>query len=470
MPRTFRARRVVASLGALTLLAFVSSATATLAATPADQTVSASAVDFIKTKQQSDGGFWVVSPDFETRDSALAIAEQAQTGSTWSTTEARDALAAIHYGGGSGPTPLDSLDAYAASIHSGGPFTAAAGAAAKTIALSARPLGLDPSAFDANGTGDPVDLTALLDVDCPPSSSLLTFSDKLYALVAGVGICGETTSDLVADVRAAQQGDGGWGFDGNPSATGYDPDITGLAIQALVAAGVSGTDPAVRAALVATAHAQQSNGGWIDFFGSASNASSTSLVVSAIEASGFDPTNPCWRNTVAPELAATTYADPVAWMRSQQQPDGHIASPYDSFGVNTFTTSESVHALLGNWFPVERSSSTNCTVAGPPPTVSSTTPAAGGTMLISGNGFMAGTRLTIELHSDPIVLATTLADATGGYSVTVTIPADVSPGAHDIVVSGLGPDGQILTSTIGIDVHTALGGSNDDGPIPRFTG
>ncbi|MFI5047548.1 MAG: hypothetical protein ACHQIG_10840 [Acidimicrobiia bacterium] len=377
MSRTLRARRVVASIGAL-MLALFSFPASTRASTPADTTTAANAVAWMLTRQQPDGGFWVVSPDFETRDSALAIAEQAQTGPTWSTSVARAALAALHFPDADRHTPLDSLDAYAASISSGGGLTAAAGAAAKTIALSARPLGLDPAAFDANGTGDPVDLIALLGVDCPPTSSLLTFSDKLYALIAGVSICGETPTKLVADVRAAQQADGSWGFVGDPTATGYDPDITGLAIQALVAGGVPGTDPAIRAGLRASALAQQTNGGWIDFFGTESNASSSSLVVSAIEAAGFDPTSPCWRNTVAPEHASDAYADPVAWMRSQARPDGHILSPYDSFGVNTFTTSETVHALRANWFPIARSTATNCVVPGTPPTVSSTAPAVSG--------------------------------------------------------------------------------------------
>jgi hypothetical protein len=41
------------------------------------------------------------------------------------------------------------------------------------------------------------------------------------------------------------------------------------------------------------------------------------------------------------------------WVRSQQQPDGHIASPDDSFGVNTFATSQSIQALRRGWVPVK---------------------------------------------------------------------------------------------------------------------
>ena len=54
---------------------------------------------------------------------------------------------------------------------------------------------------------------------------------------------------------------------------------------------------------------------------------------------------------------------------------------------------------------------------------------------------MPSTELTIELHSTPVVLGTTtrrdrqlLGD--------VVIPADTPPGAHQLVVTGLGPDGE----------------------------
>ena len=52
---------------------------------------------------------WRQFPGFETRDAALAIAEGAQTGSTWNTTEARERGRgrAVR---GDGPTPFNALD------------------------------------------------------------------------------------------------------------------------------------------------------------------------------------------------------------------------------------------------------------------------------------------------------------------------------------------------------------------------
>ncbi|WDH79683.1 metallophosphoesterase [Microbacterium esteraromaticum] len=60
--------------------------------------------------------------------------------------------------------------------------------------------------------------------------------------------------------------------------------------------------------------------------------------------------------------------------------------------------------------------------------------AAGGEVTISASGLAAGEAATIELHSDPVVLATAVADASGELSATVTIPATTEPGTHEIVL------------------------------------
>jgi hypothetical protein len=302
-----------------------------------------------------------------------------------------DALAALEYGGApGGPTPLDALDAFAASLVPGGLPTSQAGAAAKTILLSARPLGLDPAAFDAAGDGNPVDLVDLLDGEC----DLLTFSDVLYGILAGVTLCGDTPAEATALVLAAQQDDGGWAFNGDPTAAGFDGDTTGLALQALIAGGVAGDDPAVTAALRLAALEQAEDGGWFDFFGTESNAGTTSIVVLGITAAGFDVTTPCWRDTVAPELADEPYADPVAWIRSQQASDGHVASPYDNFGVNTLTTSQSVHALLLDWLPVARARANTCETPVPPVPPTPPTPPTPGDEIVTAGAVAVTPRFT----------------------------------------------------------------------------
>jgi hypothetical protein len=108
---------------------------------------------------------------------------------------------------------------------------------------------------------------------------------------------------------------------------------------------------------------QQANGSWQSF--GADDPNSTALAIFGITALGFDVESPCWRDTADPSLAGTPYASPTAWLRSQQLTSppadaGRIASPNDSFGVNTFATSQTVEGLLQSWLPVARAAAQSC--------------------------------------------------------------------------------------------------------------
>lgn len=352
-------RRAVACCGALTVALFSFPGTAR-AADPASQSTADAAVSWLAAQQKVDGGFELANfPGFETRDAALAIAEDAQTGSTWSPSEALDALAAVKYQG-SGATPLDALDDFAATVTT-------AGAAAKTIVLSASPLGLDPAAFDPGDDGNSVDLVALLDSGCAADTASFgpAFSDTLYGALAKKLVCGAPPAAALATIRSGQQANGGWNFLGDPTGTDLDPDTTALAVEALVAGGADASDPAVAAALGFFAANQQASGAWQSF--GTDDPNSTSLSILAITAAGFDVDTPCWRDTVAPASAGTAYASPTAWLRSQQLATppvdaGRIASPNDGFGVNTFATSQTVQGLLRSWLPITRDASQTCEV------------------------------------------------------------------------------------------------------------
>src|SRR5687768_3224222 len=120
-----------------------------LAGTPATQ----QAIDWLATQQEADGGFEVADfPGFETLDAVLAIAGNAQTGSSWDTDEAVAGVQAVTNAGKSG---LDYLDAYSSG-------SLCPGQAAKLIVLTALPLGFDPEAFDPADDGSPVDLVAIM--------------------------------------------------------------------------------------------------------------------------------------------------------------------------------------------------------------------------------------------------------------------------------------------------------------------
>jgi hypothetical protein len=223
-----------------------------------------------------------------------------------------------------------------------------AGQAAKLVILVARPLNLSVTAFDPDGDGA-VNLRALIDSGHQSGGSYGAFNATLYAAIAKNAL-GGVPADTTALVRAAQRSDGGWNFTGNPNdANASDIDTTALAIQALAAAGVAPTDTDLRQGLGFLAAQQRANGAWQSF--GADDPNSTAVAMIAITAAGFDPLIPCWRNTVAPGRTGDPYGSPASWLRSDQSADGHFQSPNDSFGINTFATSQAIQALRRGWLP-----------------------------------------------------------------------------------------------------------------------
>jgi len=449
MPRTLRARRVVASIGAFTVMLFAFSAT-TRAATPANEASADAGASWLETQLEPDGSFEQTSfAGFETTDAVLAIAEAAQTGSSWNTDQAYDAVTALHGSDSGNPTPID----YLVDLVDNATDPAVA---AKNLVYVALPLGIDPTDF---GGLDLVD-----EMGGCEGMTTLGFNGFLYLVLAQELQCGSAPPESLQVIRDGQQPNGGWNYANEPTLDAADNDTTGAAIQALVAAGATASDPNVRKALEFFAAQHQANGAW-QFYDS-DDVNSTAMAILGITAAGFDPATSCWRDTVAPELATSTYGPPDAWIRSQQADSGEIGS-----AGNTFATSQAVQGLLASWLPVERASAQTCTTTGPTPTISNTAPTPGGSFVVSGTGFMPDTSLTITLHSDPIVLGTVVTDDAGAYSTIVTIPAGVAPGFHELVVSGLGPDGQPREASIQITVLAATGSDGSDGgAVPRFTG
>ena len=357
--------RVGASCVALLTLSFAAFASLGVAgaADPASTTAATKAVAWLKTQQQADGGFEVAGfPGFETPDAILAIAESAQTGSTWSTAQALAAVQAVH-ASGTGKTPLDAIDAFAHG-------TLNQGQAAKLIVLVAAPLGLDPTAFHPGSGGTTaVNLLTILDpAGCagnPPNYGL--FNATLYGALAKKQLCGAPNPAVLATIRAAQRSDGGWNFAGDQDpATDSDIDTTSLAVQALIAGGASPSDPAVMKALQFLAAQHQADGAFQSF--GSDDPNSTAVASLAITAAGFDATSSCWRDTAVPSAKGTAYGDPIAWLRTQQQSDGRIASPNDGFGINTFATSQTVEGLLRSWLPIVRASGAPTCASVPAPT------------------------------------------------------------------------------------------------------
>lgn len=340
---------------AATLVALVA---APLLAPPASADASSEdAVAWLASRQQPDGGFEVAQfPPFETPDAILAIAEDAQTTTTWDTGAARDAVASVDVNGAEpGGSALDWLDAYLTTTPPN------AGRAAKFIVLVAGPLGFDPAELDPAGDGDPIDLVAAMDegalVDGSYGAGAL--NDTLYALQAMAIVGRPAPAATVAYVRGAQQASGGWSYDGAPTGTDPDVDTTARAVQALAAAGLPAGDAAMAASLKYLADAHQASGAW-QFFGG-DDTNSTAMAVLAVDAAGWRLGNGCWRTSSSSAAPVSGYVNPAAWLRTQQvtsgDPDdlGRFLSQNDAFSAepNTSATSQAVQALLRQWLPVE---------------------------------------------------------------------------------------------------------------------
>ena len=84
--------------------------------------------------------------------------------------------------------------------------------------------------------------------------------------------------------------------------------------------------------------------------------------------------------------------------------------------------------------------------------VSSTSVAPGSKVTIAGSGFAAYSTISLYVHSSPVLLATTTADANGAISASVSLPASLPPGDHTLTATGPAPGGGTSTLTVAISV------------------
>ena len=359
MLRIRRARRVavIAATLAATIVTFA------LPARAVDPATITNAIDYLESTQITAGnvadgnGAWDSSPvfPFYTYDAVLAIAEHAQTGPTWSTTEALQAVDGSDNAGGE--DPLAFLDLMSDNI-------AGPGDAAKTIVLLAAPLGLPFDAYDPGNVGGSVDLVAAVGTPASDGSYApdFAFNDTLYAGLASKLISGAVVPSTVTYVKAGQKADGSWSYDHDATmTTDADVDTTSLALMVLLAGGLGPDEPAVRLGLHYLAEQLQPAGYW-NFFGEASVESSSRAML-AIAAAGFDVNSSCWRDTVAPKLAGKPFVGADAAIEAFANDNGSIAAPM-AFNV-TYSTSQGVEGLERSWLPITVGAAHTCVVPTP---------------------------------------------------------------------------------------------------------
>jgi hypothetical protein len=84
------------------------------------------------------------------------------------------------------------------------------------------------------------------------------------------------------------------------------------------------------------------------------------------------------------------------------------------------------------------------------------TPAVGATIVVTGTDFVAGTSISVTLHTAVISLGSVTPNASGAFTTSIALPATVS-GTHTIVAAGPASN-DTASVTITIGGSTAIGG------------
>ena len=182
-----------------------------------------------------------------------------------------------------------------------------------------------------------------------------------------------------------QRPDGSWGatLPVSPS----ESDMTGAAIQALVAAGLGDAEPVARA-LDFLRSRQGEDGGFREFEGGPTNSASTAWVVQGIWAAGGNPRS--WHTTSG--------ADPLSFLASLQRPDGSIGWTAAADLNPLWMTAQAGPALAGMTYPLPAvpRAVRSLPVSAAAPAADSGTQAVrptrghGGKGVVAGDGVIAG--------------------------------------------------------------------------------
>lgn len=179
------------------------------------------------------------------------------------------------------------------------------------------------------------------------SSTLGAYSTQsginAWAILGTIALS-ETAPVAAVDYLAAQmQPAGGWEW---APGWGVDTNATGLAIQALVAAGKSVTSTEVISGLAYLESVQRADGGfpYAGGAGAVSDVNSTAYVMQALVAAGEDLRSPRWTRPGG---------NPFDFLAALQLTDGSFEWQVGS-GANQLATQQAIPALLGRAYPVQR--------------------------------------------------------------------------------------------------------------------
>ncbi|MET0903670.1 MAG: prenyltransferase/squalene oxidase repeat-containing protein [Acidimicrobiales bacterium] len=223
-----------------------------------------------------------------------------------------------------------------------------------------------------------------------------------------------------------------------------DPDATAFALMALRAVpSTPDVASAIDGAIDHLLGQQQPSGGFLGT--GAVNSNTTGLAASALRAVGEEAAADAGaafladlQDTGCADLGSIAYdqtafaagiaADRGQWTRATAQGVLGLGLP-DYGGIGSVAPERAGLADIG------------CAAAAPTPvtpkgwaSVSAVT--AGGSVTLSAVGFAPGEKVDVSMPSAEVALGTLTADAAGAVEGDVTVPADVEPGNHAIVMVG----------------------------------
>jgi hypothetical protein len=83
----------------------------------------------------------------------------------------------------------------------------------------------------------------------------------------------------------------------------------------------------------------------------------------------------------------------------------------------------------------------------------------GSLVTLSGSGFRPNSMITITFHSNPIFIGAVLANQSGGFTATVTVPAKAPAGTHHFEASGTSSGGSVIQLVAAVTVLSLGHGS-----------
>lgn len=79
-------------------------------------------------------------------------------------------------------------------------------------------------------------------------------------------------------------------------------------------------------------------------------------------------------------------------------------------------------------------------------------PAAGARVRAQARGLAPSTAVRLEVRSEPVLIGETTTNAAGDSTLSATLPADLEPGAHMLILTGVAPTGEALVSVAGLEI------------------